>query len=70
METTCKMNCAKCEMYLAGEVDMIPCALNLLVNRSRLLEKDLALLKSKLESIESSQNDTFKIVESTEIEDN
>lgn len=65
------MNCAKCEMYLAGEVDMIPCALNLLVNRSRLLEKDLALLKSKLESIESSQNDTFKIVdESTEIEDN
>jgi hypothetical protein len=69
------MNCAKCDMYLAGEVDMIPCALNLLVNRSILIEKDLALLKSKLKSIESSKNETFKIVdnivdESTEIEDN
>lgn len=50
---------------------MIPCALNLLVNRSRLLEEDLALLKSKLESIESSKNDTFKIIdESVEIEEN
>lgn len=59
------MNCAKCEAYLSGEVDMIPCALNLLVNKMRALEK-------KVDSMVSEKKDVFKMVddEAEEIEDN
>lgn len=55
MERVCKMNCAKCEAYLSGEVDMIPCALNLLVNKMRLLEK-------KIDSVASERKDAFKML--------
>lgn len=65
MEKVCKMNCAKCELYLSGEVDMIPCALNILVNKMRTLEK-------KVDSMASEKKDIFRIAneETEEIEDN
>ena len=66
MEKVCKMNCAKCELYLSGEVDMIPCALNLLVNKMRALEK-------KVDSMASEKNFKIKtddVEETEESEDN
>lgn len=64
MEKVCKMNCAKCELYLSGEVDMIPCALNLLVNKMRTLEKKVDLMSSE----KNFKINTDEVEENEEIE--
>lgn len=46
----CIEDCSKCELLANGEVEMIPCVLDQIFQRQQKMQRELANLKSSLET--------------------